>query len=155
MLVGGVGYRFLRDNALGVHLTDTLASRATNGIEVEDLGYHPIGFHQNLVDRPAYDRVVLVGAIKRGREPGTVKAYRWDHQLPPPKDVQDRVSEAATGVISLDNLLIVTEQFGGFPDDVWVVEIEPEDEGWGDGFSETIEAKLPEIEETVWSLTEL
>ena len=155
MLVGGVGYRFLRDNALGVHLTDTLASRATNGIEVEDLGYHPIGFHQNLVDRPAYDRVVIVGAIKRGREPGTVKAYRWDHQLPPPKDVQDRVSEAATGVISLDNLLIVTEQFGGFPDDVWVVEVEPEDESWGDGFSETIEAKLPEIEETVWSLTEL
>ncbi len=155
VLIGGVGYRFLRDNALGVHLTDTLASRATNGIEVEDLGYHPVGFHQNLVDRPAYDRIVIVGAIKRGREPGTVKAYRWDHQLPSPKEIQDRVSEAATGVISLDNLLIVTEQFGGFPEDVWVVEIEPADESWGEGFSPTIEAKLPEIEETVWSLTEL
>ena len=58
-------------------------------------------------------------------------------------------------MISLDNLLIVTEAFGGFPDDVWVVEIEPEDEGWGEGFSETIEAKLPEIEEAVWSVTEL
>ncbi len=155
MLVGGVGYRFLRDNALGVHLTDTLASRATNGIEVEDLGYHPIGFFQNLEERPDYDRIVIVGAIKRGREPGTVKAYRWDHVLPSPKEIQDRVSEAATGVISLDNLLIVTEQFGGFPEDVWVVEVEPEDEGWGEGFSPTIEAKLAEVEEVVWSLTEL
>jgi hydrogenase maturation protease len=155
VLVGGVGYRFLRDNALGVHLTDTLASRASNGIEVEDLGYHPIGFHQNLVERPDYDRVVIVGAIKRGREPGTVKAYRWDHVLPSPSEIQDRVSEAATGVISLDNLLIVTEQFGGFPDDVWVVEVEPADEGWGEGFSPTIEAKLAEVEEVVWSLTEL
>ena len=155
VLVGGVGYRFLRDNALGVILTDSLASRATNGIEVEDLGYHPIGFTQNLQERPDYDRIVLVGAIKRGREPGTVTAYRWDHALPPAKEIQDRVSETATGVISLDNLLIVTEQFGGFPDDVWVVEIEPEDEGWGDGFSPTIEAKLAEVEEVVWSLTEL
>ncbi len=98
---------------------------------------------------------MLVAAVKRGREPGTVKAYRWDHALPPVKEIQERVSEAVTGVISLDNLLIVTEAFGAFPDDVRVVEVEPADEGWGEGFSPEIEAKLPEIEEAVWSLTKL
>ncbi|MDQ3768862.1 MAG: hydrogenase maturation protease [Actinomycetota bacterium] len=153
VLVGGVGYRFLRDGAVGVHMADRLAVAATNGVEVEDLGYHPIGFTQNLQDRPPYDRVVLVGAVKRGREPGTVTAYRWDHALPSTNEIQDRVSEAATGVISLDNLLIVTEAFGAFPDDVRVVEIEPADEGWGDGFSPVIEAKLPEIEEAIWNST--
>ena len=153
ILVGGVGYRFLRDNALGIHLTDTLADRATNGIEIEDLGYHPVGFTQNLQDRPPYDRIIFVGAIARGREPGTVRAYRYDHVLPPTEEIQERVSESVTGVISLDNLLIVTEAFGAFPDDVWVVEVEPADEGWGEGFSPEIEAKLPEIEETVWNLT--
>ncbi|MDQ3091454.1 MAG: hypothetical protein M3R46_07320, partial [Actinomycetota bacterium] len=106
-----------------------------------------------LQDRPAYDRIVLVGAIKRGREPGTVTAYRWDHALPSVKEIQDRVSEAVTGVISLDNLLIVTEAFKAFPDDVRVVEIEPADEGWGEGFSPVIENKLTEIEEAVWSST--
>ena len=155
VLVGGVGYRFLRDGALGVHITDTLASRAPNGIEVEDLGYHPVGFTQNLQDRPTYDRIVLVAAVKRGREPGTVVVYRWDHALPSAKEIQERVSEAVTGVISFDNLLIVTEAFGAFPDDVHVVEVEPADEGWGEGFSQEIEAKLPEIEEAVWSLTRL
>ena len=153
VLVGGVGYRFLRDGGLGPYMADTLSGRASNGIEVEDLGYHPVGFTQNLQARPTYDRVVLVAAIGRGREPGTVNAYRWDHVLPPVKEIQERVSEAVTGTISLDNLLIVTEAFGAFPDDVWVVEVEPADETWGEGFSPEVESKLPEIEEAVWSLT--
>ncbi len=153
VLVGGVGYRFLRDGAVGLHVTDQLGAAAANGVEFEDLGYHPVGFTQNLQDRPAYDRVVLVGAIARGREPGTVTAYRWDHALPSTKEIQERVSEAVTGVISLDNLLIVTEAFGAFPRDVRVVEVEPADEGWGEGFSPAIEAKLGEIEEAVWSST--
>ena len=153
ILVGGVGYRYLRDGAVGVYMTDRLAASATNGIEMEDLGYHPVGFTQNLQDRPDYDRIVLVGAMTRGREPGTVTAYQWDHVLPPVKEIQDRVSEAVTGVISLENLLIVTEAFGAFPDDVRVVEVEPADESWGDGFSPGIEAKLEEIEEAVWTST--
>jgi len=153
VLVGGVGYRFLRDGAIGPYMADELAAGAANGVEVEDLGYHPVGFTQNLQDRPAYDRIVLVGAIARGREPGTVTAYRWDHALPSDKDIQERVSEAVTGVISLDNLLIVTEAFGAFPRDVRVVEVEPADEGWGEGFSPVIEAKLAEIEEAIWSST--
>ncbi|MGI8412811.1 MAG: hydrogenase maturation protease [Solirubrobacteraceae bacterium] len=155
VLVGGVGYRFLRDGALGLYMSDKLAERAGNGIEVEDLGYHPIGFTQNLEDRPTYDRIVFVAAVARGRPPGTVTTYRWDHVLPSPKDIQERVSEAVTGVISLDNLLIVSEAFGALPEDVRVVETEPADEGWGEGFSPEIEAKLPMIEEAIWNLTKL
>lgn len=153
VLVGGVGYRYLRDGAVGPYMADHLAARAVNGIEVEDLGYHPVGFTQNLQDRPPYDRIVLVGSVVRGREPGTVTAYRWDHVLPSVKEIQDRVSEAVTGTIGLDNLLIVTEAFGAFPEDVRVVEIEPADESWGEGFSPLIESKLPEIEEAIWSST--
>jgi len=153
VLVCGVGYRFLRDNALGVWVTDTLAPEATNGVEFEDLGYHPVGFVQNLEERPAYDRIVFVGTVERGREPGTVTAYRYDHVLPDVKEVQERVGDSVTGSISLDNLVIVSEAFKALPEDVWVVEIEPADETWGDGFSPEIEAKLPELTETVWNLT--
>jgi len=153
VLVCGVGYRFLRDNALGVWVTDTLAPQATNGIEFEDLGYHPVGFVQNLQERPPYDRIVFVGAIGRGREPGTVTAYQYDHVLPDVKEVQERVGDSVTGSISLDNLIIVSEAFEALPEDVWVVEIEPADETWGEGFSPEIDAKLPELTETVWNLT--
>ncbi len=154
VLVCGVGYRFLRDGALGPYMSDTLAERATDAVEVEDLGYHPVGFTQNLEERPDYDRIVFVAAVERGREPGTVKAYRYDHCLPSHKEVQDRVGDSVTGTISLDNLLIVSEAFKALPDDVWVVEVEPADETWGEGFSPIIQAKLPEITETVWNLTE-
>jgi hydrogenase maturation protease len=153
VLVAGVGYRFLRDNALGVYITDTLGSQASNGVEFEDLGYHPVGFTQNLNERPDYDRIVFVGAVDRGRVPGTVTTYRYDHVLPPEKEVQERVGDSVTGSISLDNLIVVSEAFKALPDDVWVVEVQPADETWGDGFSDEIQAKLPEVTETVWSLT--
>ncbi len=155
VLVCGVGYRFLRDNALGVWVTDTLAPQATNGIEFEDLGYHPVGFTQNLNERPPYDRIVFVGAVERGRKPGQITTYQYDHVLPPEKEVQEHVGDSVTGSISLDNLLVVSEAFKALPEDVWVVEVEPADETWGDGFSPEIQAKLPEIVETVWSLTRL
>jgi hydrogenase maturation protease len=134
-------------------VADELAAQARNGVEVEDVSYHPVGLSQNLQDRAPYDRLVLVGSVARGRAPGTVESYRWDGQLPERDAIQERVSEAVTGVISLENTLIVCGALGGLPDDVRVVEVEPEDEGWGDGFSPTIEATLPKLVEAVWSST--
>jgi hydrogenase maturation protease len=153
VLVCGVGYRFLRDNALGVYITDTLAPEASNGVEFEDLGYHPVGFTQNLAERPTYDRIVFVGAVNRGREPGTITTYQYDHVLPDVKEINERVGDSVTGSISLDNLIVVSEAFKALPEDVWVVEIEPGDETWGEGFSDAVQAKLPEITDAVWNLT--
>lgn len=152
VLVGGVGYRSLRDHSVGNHVADTLEAR--DGIEVEDLSYGPVAVSHNLREREPYERLVLVGAVRRGREPGVVASYRWDGALPPPEEIQERVAEAVTGVISLDNLLIVCKAFGGLPDDVRVVEVEPVDEGWGEGFSDQVERRLPEIVEAVWTSTE-
>jgi len=153
VLIGGVGYRNLRDGSLGPYVTDRLADCADDGIEVEDLSYHPVGLAQNLQERPGYDRLVLVGAVRRGREPGTVESYRWDGGLPSQDEIQARVSEAVTGVISLDNTLVVCGAFGGLPNDVRVVEVEPADDGWGEGFSPEVEERLPEVLEAIWSST--
>ena len=153
VLVGGVGYRNLRDGSLGPYVVDLLAGRAGDGIEVEDLSYGPVQIVHNLQDRPPYDRLVLVAAIARGRPPGALERYRWPGTLPSSDEIQERVAEAVTGVISLDNLLIVCGALGGLPRDVVVVEVEPADEGWGEGFSPEIEARLPDIVEAVWSST--
>jgi hydrogenase maturation protease len=153
VLVGGIGYRNLRDGSIGLHVIERLADRAGDGIEVEDVSYHPVGLSQNLQERPDYDRIVLVGAVARGREPGTVTAYRWDRWLPADDEVQARVSEAVTGVISLDNTLIVCGALGGLPSDVRVVEVEPASQDWGEELSPQIEERLPEIVEAVWSST--
>jgi hydrogenase maturation protease len=151
VLIGGVGYRNLRDDSVGPWVVDQLSGRARDGLEVEDISYHPVGLSQNLQERPAYDRVVLVGAVRRGRPPATVEAYRWDGRLPPDEEVQARMAEAVTGVISLENTLIVCGALGGLPEDVRVVEVEPAAEGWGEGFSPELEEGLAEVLETVWN----
>jgi len=151
VLIGGVGYRFLRDESVGPWVSDHLAERAGDGIEVEDVSYHPVGLSQNLQEREPYDRLVLVSSARRGRPPGTVAAYRWDRRLPSRDEIQERVSEAVTGVISLENTLIVCGALGGLPDDVRVIEVEPGAEGWGEGFSPELERRLEEIEELTWN----
>ena len=151
VLIGGVGYRYLRDDSVGPWVTDRLAARARNGIEVEDVSYHPVGLAQNLQERAPYDRVVFVSSSRRGRPPGTVESYRWDGRLPCADEIQHRVAEAVTGVISLENTLIVCGALGGLPDDVRVIEVEPGAEGWGEGFSPEVADRLSEVEELTWS----
>jgi hydrogenase maturation protease len=153
VLVGGVGYRNLRDGSLGPYIADTLASSARNGVEVEDLSYGPVQLTHNLQARPPYDRLVLVAGVRRGRAPGTVERYRWNGALPGVDEVQARVVEAVTGVISLDNLLVVCGSLGALPEDVRVIEVEPANDEWGEGFSPEVEARLDEVLEAVWSST--
>jgi hydrogenase maturation protease len=151
VLIGGVGYRNLRDESLGPYLTDLLSDRAEAGIEVEDLSYGPVAVSHALRERAPYDRLVLVSAVRRGRSPGTIESYRWRRPALSLHEIQARVAEAVTGVISLDNLLIVCDALGGLPEAIHVVEVEPGPEGWGERFSPAIEARLPEVVEAVWT----
>jgi hypothetical protein len=116
---------------------------------VLDLHFGPVHMVHWLEDRGRLDRLVFVAAEARGRTPGRVYAYRWQGTLPDTEEIQARVAEGVTGVISLDNLLIVGQYFGVFPDDVIVVEVEPEDTGWGEGFSPQVAAALGEVVATV------
>jgi hydrogenase maturation protease len=153
-LIGGVGYSYLRDGSVGPTVVTELARESwPDGVLVEDLSYGPIAVMQRLQDvDPPFDRLVLVAAVARGRLPGTVTAYRWDRRLPDDAEVQARVAEAVTGVISLDNLLAVVGFFGALPREVAVVEVEPEDEGWGEGFSDVIEAARGRVKDAVRAL---
>ena len=143
VIVAGVGYRNLRDHSVGVAVADRLLDRAWPGdIVVEDLSYNPIAVVQRLEDEPPdrrFSRAVVVGAVERGdRPPGTVTAYRWDGVLPGDDEIQRAVTEAVTGVIALDNTLVVTRHFGALPDDVVVIEVEPGVQEFGDTFTDAV-----------------
>ncbi|HKX06360.1 MAG TPA: hydrogenase maturation protease [Methylomirabilota bacterium] len=143
VIVAGVGYRNLRDHSVGIAVADRLLDRAWGGdVVVEDLSYNPIAVMQRLEDEPTerrFTRAVMVGAVERGsRPPGTVTAYRWDGVLPSDEEIQRAVSEAVTGVIALDNTLVVTRHFGGLPEDVVVIEVEPGVQEFGDDFSDAV-----------------
>jgi hydrogenase maturation protease len=153
-LIGGVGYWYLRDGSLGPAVAAELGRETWPAdVRVEDLSYGPIAVMQRLQDMdPPFERLVLVAAVRRGRPPGRVTAYRWDGRLPGAEEVQARVAEAVTGVISLDNLLAVVGFFAALPAEVLVVEVEPEDEGWGEGFSAAVETARPRVTDIVRTL---
>jgi hydrogenase maturation protease len=153
-LIGGVGYSCLRDGSLGPLVVADLARESwPGGVEVEDLSYGPIAVMQRLQDAdPPFDRLVLVAAVRRGRVPGQVTVYRWDGRLPAAEEIQARVAEAVTGVISLDNLLVIAGFFNTLPADVSVLEVEPEDEGWGEGLSDPVRTARRDVMEAVRAL---
>ena len=136
ILIGGVGYRFTRDLSFGPVVVDRLRAEVwPHGVDVEDVSFAPVAMVHRWVEVP-YDRIVFVAAVPRtGRPPGTLCRYCPTAILPKPDEIQDRIGEALTGTISLDNLLVVTRQFHALPRDVEVIEVEPQDLGWGDGFS--------------------
>ncbi len=59
------------------------------------------------------------------------------------------MTEAVTGVIALDNTLIVTRHFGGLPDEVLVVEVEPGVHEFGEAFGDAVAGVFDEVCELV------
>ncbi len=151
VLIGTVGYHNLRDYSIGPKLLPRLqAIDWPPGVEVDEMNWGPIAIVQHFETLPEpYDRVVFLSAMAGGRPPGTVTLRRWQGGLPATQEIQDRVSEAVTGVISLDNLLIVGEHFGIWPQEVLVVDVEPGPQEAGDTFTPAVEAAIPTVLSTV------
>jgi hydrogenase maturation protease len=143
-LIGGVGYPDLADISVSWAVVAELERRSLPlGVIAEDISYNPVAVVQRLDDEPPdarFEVVVVVSAVTRGRMPGTVTAYRWDGGLPDAGQVHRAVTDAVTGIIHVDNTLIVAKQFGALPDRVAVLEIEPQVEAFGEPLSRAVEA---------------
>jgi Ni,Fe-hydrogenase maturation factor len=157
-VIGGVGYRNLRDHSLGIVLSDELEPEARPpSLLVEDLCYGPVAVGQWLLDEARdapITRAVFVTAVARedGRAPGTISVYRWDHVLPPDDEIHRAMIDAVTGVILLDNTLIVTEWMQALPAETIVVEVEPLEHAFGDAMSPAVAAAYPRARELVMRL---
>jgi len=134
VLVAGVGYRNLRDLSLGPLVIERFGP-SSDAVDVEDLSYGPIDVLFMLQRREPYAAAIFVTAVHRGRTPGTVTRSRWTAPEIAPAALQERVAEAVTGVISLDNLLHICAHFGALPADVILIEVEPTDDTWGEQLS--------------------
>jgi hydrogenase maturation protease len=139
-----------------VEVSDRLARREwPAGIAVEDLSYNPIAVVQRLGDEPPgreFERAVLVAAVERGRSPGAITVYRWDGRLPAAEEIQRAVAEAVTGVIALDNTVVVGGHLGAWPPELLVVEIEPRDHEFGEALSAPVATAIDEVCDVVTRL---
>ncbi len=150
-VIGGVGYRNLRDHSLGIVMSDDLEPLAQPpALLVEDLCYGPVAVAQWFLDEAReapITRAVFITAIGRddGRAPGTISAYRWDHALPSEEEIQRCVVDAVTGVILLDNTLVVVEWMQALPEETIVIEVEPLEHAFGDEMSPAVAEAYTEV----------
>jgi hydrogenase maturation protease len=155
VLVGGVGYTCLGDLSVGPALIERLAGEHwPPGVVVEDLSYGPLDVLYRLQASSPFTAGVFVTAAVRGRTPGLVYREHWQRASLPADELQARIAEAVTGVISLDNLLYILSYFGALPPKVVVFEVEPLRETWGLEFSPPVQAALTEAETSVRSEVE-
>lgn len=147
ILLGGVGYTYLGDMSFGAIMVERLRGELwPSDVVVEDVSYNPITVMDWLRDGPdRFDRAVLIGASERGRRPGTLSRYAWSSSAHSAEHVQERVAEAVTGTISLENLLVIGTHFGLLPADTTVIELEPVESQWGQGLSEVGEKRADEV----------
>lgn len=151
-VIGGVGYRNLRDHSLGIVISDELEALAQPPhLLVEDLCYGPVAVAQWFLDEARtapITRAIFLSAIERdGRAPGTISAYRWDHSLPGDEFIQRCVVDAVTGVILLDNTLVVIEWMHALPHETIVIEVEPLDHAFGDEMSASVAVSYAKVRE--------
>jgi len=133
ILLAGVGYSHLSDLSFGPLLVERLQAMSwPENVYIEDFSYGPIGVLMRLEDAPVrYDRAIFAGAVERDRSPGTLNIYTWEGGPDDPEQVQARIAEAVTGVIGLENLLVIMDHFRVLPPHTTVIELEPVEREWG------------------------
>jgi len=145
-LVAGIGLPWLRDLDFGTQWVNRVVDLEwPDHVLVEDMSYaaHRV-LHRLQEVRPS--KVILVGCMPRREDPpGTIRRYQLDLSPPDDDEVQDRLSEAAMGIIDLDHTLAVARYYGEFPADTIVIEVEPADDSFGLGFSEVVEATVEPV----------
>jgi hypothetical protein len=154
--IGTVGYHNLRNHSIGPALLLQLQKMQwIDGVELDELNWGPIAIVQKFQSLPiAYDRVILIAAIERPeRKVGDITVYKWMGKLPDEELIQRCVGDAVTGVISVENLLIIGEHFKIWTGETFVVDVEPGPEEAGEDFTEEMQQAIPDLILTLQNLT--
>lgn len=152
VFIGTVGYHNLCNHSIGPALLPQLQRTAwAPGVEVDELNWGPIAIVQKFQAlATTYDCVILLSAIERpGRNIGEITVFKWQGKLPDEELIQRCVGDAVTGVISVENLLVIGEYFKIWTGETFLVDVEPGAEQAGEGFTEEVKQAIPELIRTL------
>ena len=147
-LIGIVGYSAILDSyPLGPGLMAGLEAELADAanITVENFTWSPVHIVQRFENHemPRPDRLVLIGLCAISQTPGRVRTCRWRGGAASEQTVQERVYEAVTGIVDLENTLMIGEYFKAWPTECFTVEADmqantfgrlvmADNEGWAD-----------------------
>ena len=144
VVVGGVGHLYQGDLDLGRVAVERLAHDELGpGVAVEEFSYGAVAVAQRL-EELSPQLLVLLGAVERGREPGTVERREVTVLPRDPLEIQGAISDAVTGYIHLDLVLEVAHGLGALPPRTVAIEVEPARTEPSEQLSPQAEAALAE-----------
>ena len=113
-------------------------------VTVENFTWSPVHIVQRFEndEMPRPERMVLIGLSATTNNPGNVLACQWQGGKASELTVQERVYEAVTGIVDLENTLMIGEYFKAWPSDCFTIEADmqpntfgrlvmADSEGWG------------------------
>ena len=158
-LIACIGNIFLGDDGFGVEVARQLLTKQyPKGVQVVDFGIRGMELAYTLLDD--YDTLVLVDAVPRGGQPGTVYLIEPDlTQMNPEKGAE--AGRVALDAHSMDpvKVLAFARTLGARPIHTLLVGCEPAVLGAGDeyeemlmGLSEPVQAAVPEAVKMIETL---
>lgn len=154
-LIGIVGYSAILDTyPLGPLLMTELETALADAahVTVENFTWSPVHIVQRFEndEMPKPERLILVGLTATTIKPGNVHACQWHGGEATELAVQERVYEAVTGIVDLENTLMIGEYFKAWPDECFTIEADmqantfgrlvmADSEGWGQDESALLE----------------
>ncbi len=152
ILVAGIGNIFLGDDAFGVEVVRRLAGcDLPAGVRVVDFGISGFDLAYALLDDP--DATILVDALPRGGEPGTL------YLLEPDLDAAEMASGEPMETHNVHPLKVLglVRALGGRPRQLYVLGCEPAavaspDDDWQEGLSGPVAGALDGAIEMIESL---
>lgn len=151
ILIAGIGNIFLGDDAFGVEVVQRLMRRPQpEGVRVVDFGIRGLDLAYALLE--PYDGVILIDAMPRGGQPGTLYVLE-------PEPISPATEPAAIEGHNLDpvRVLQMTAALGGPPQRLVVVGCEPQpldEETEVPTMSDAVQAVLDEAVRMVETLAE-
>jgi len=148
ILIGTIGYHNLGNHSIGPALLPTLQKMAwQKEVDLDEMNWGPIAIVQKFQSlQIPYSRIILLAAIERKeRTVGKIDVFRWLGRLPDEELIQACIGDAVTGVISAENLLIIGEYFKIWPDEIFLVDVEPGPEQAGAEFTPEVKKIVPDV----------
>jgi len=150
ILIAGVGNVLRGDDGFGVHAARALASKTLpSGVRVAELGISGLALVHEILD--GCDACIIVDAVRRGGQPGTLYVLR-PREFGPPTALQQEIDLHTT---EPGRALALAKAWGARPKQVYVVACEPQQtEELSEQLSDAVEAAVQPTITAVFRLVE-
>lgn len=134
-VVIGIGNPYMRDDAVGIHITGELRNRRL-GNDVLVYEYHAMDLSMLSFFRNA-SKIIIVDALKSGSSPGTVTKYKISQKDGPLLKLPNLHE------LQLFDIMDLANHDGLLPSSSIVIGVEPSDCSAGEGLTEKVAASVP------------